>query len=46
MVIEGPVMAGKENSLIKTLWEDIPAPGKETKVKGLKIRSVSSGGFH
>jgi carbonic anhydrase len=37
LVIEVPVVAGKENPVIKTLWEHIPGPGKEIKVSGLKI---------
>jgi len=37
LIIEVPVVAGKENAVIKTLWEHIPAPGKESKVDGVKI---------
>ena len=37
LIIEVPIVAGKENPVIKTLWERIPAPGKETKVEGVKI---------
>src|SRR5260370_17293845 len=37
LIIEVPVKAGKENPVIKTLWEHIPAPGKENKVDGVKI---------
>lgn len=37
LIVEVPVIAGKENPLVKTLWENIPEPGKETKVDGLKI---------
>ncbi len=37
LIIEVPVVAGKENPVVKTLWKNIPAPGKETKVKGVKI---------
>jgi carbonic anhydrase len=37
LIVEVPVVAGKENPLVKTLWENIPEPGKETKVEGLKI---------
>ena len=37
LVIEVPVVAGKENAVIKTLWEHIPAPGKENRVEGIKI---------
>jgi carbonic anhydrase len=37
LVIEVPVVAGKENPAIKTLWQHIPAPGKETRVDGTQI---------
>lgn len=37
LIIEVPVVAGKENPTIKTLWEHIPAGGKEQAVEGLKI---------
>jgi carbonic anhydrase len=37
LIIEVPVVAGKENPAIKTLWEHIPDPGKENKVAGVKI---------
>ncbi|HLW79194.1 MAG TPA: carbonic anhydrase family protein [Terriglobia bacterium] len=37
LVIEVPIVAGKENPVIKTLWEHIPAPGKEAKPEGVKI---------
>lgn len=37
LIIEVPVVAGKENAVIKSLWEHIPAPGKENKIEGLKI---------
>lgn len=37
LIVEVPVVAGKENPLVKTLWENIPEPGKETKIDGLKI---------
>jgi len=40
LVIEVPIVAGKENPVIKTLWEHIPSPGKEVKVKGLKINAA------
>src|SRR5271169_1895738 len=36
LIIEIPVVAGKENPVIKTLWEHIPSPGKENKVQGIK----------
>jgi carbonic anhydrase len=37
LVIEVPVVAGKENPVIKTLWQHIPPPGKETRVDGTQI---------
>jgi carbonic anhydrase len=37
LIIEVPVIAGKENPVIKTLWEHIPEPGKENKVTEVKI---------
>ena len=37
LIIEVPVVAGKENPVIKTLWEHIPAPGRENRVDGVKI---------
>jgi carbonic anhydrase len=37
LVIEVQVIAGKENPLIKTLWEHIPEKGKEHKVPDIKI---------
>lgn len=37
LVIEVPVVAGKENSVIKTIWEHIPAQGKENRVEAIKI---------
>jgi len=40
LVIEVPVVAGKENPTIKTLWEHLPDPGKEVKVKGVKINAA------
>lgn len=40
LVIEVPVVAGKENAVIKTLWEHIPDPGKENKVAGVKINPM------
>ncbi len=33
-------MAGKENAVIKTLWEHIPTPGNENKVEGVKINPM------
>jgi carbonic anhydrase len=40
LVIEIPVVTGKENPVIKTLWDHIPDPGKENKVKGVKISAA------
>ena len=40
LVIEVPVVAGKENATIKKLWEHIPDPGKESKVPGMKINAA------
>jgi carbonic anhydrase len=37
LVIEVPVVPGKENSLIKTVWEHIPAQGKENRLEAIKI---------
>jgi carbonic anhydrase len=37
LIIEVPIVAGKENPVIKTLWEHIPSPGHENKVAGVKI---------
>lgn len=37
LIIEVPVVAGKENRVVKTLWEHIPEVGKENKVGGTKI---------
>ena len=40
LIIEVPVVAGKENPVIKTLWEHVPAPGKENKIEGVKINPM------
>jgi carbonic anhydrase len=40
LVIEVPVIAGKENPVIKTLWEHIPEAGKEHTVPGVKINAM------
>jgi carbonic anhydrase len=37
LIIEVPVVVGKENPVIKTLWEHIPDPGKEQVTPGVKI---------
>ena len=40
LIIEVPVVAGKENPAIKTLWEHIPQPGKEQVTEGVKINAM------
>ena len=40
LIIEVPVVVGKENPAIKTLWEHIPAGGKEQRVEGAKINAM------
>jgi len=40
LVIEVPIVAGKENPVIRTLWEHIPGPGKESKVGGVTINAA------
>lgn len=40
LVIEVPIVAGKENPVIKTLWEHIPEGGKEQRVEGVKINAM------
>lgn len=40
LVIEVPVMAGKENPAIKTLLQHIPEKGKESKPEGVKINPM------
>ena len=37
LVIEVPVVAGKENSVIKAVWQHIPDRGKENRVEAIKI---------
>jgi carbonic anhydrase len=37
LIVEVPVIAGRENPAMKTLLEHVPAPGKEIKAEGLKI---------
>jgi len=37
LVVEVPIVPGRENPLIQTLWKHIPAPGKESRVEGIKI---------
>jgi carbonic anhydrase len=40
LIVEVPVVAGKENPVIKTLWDHIPGPGKENKAEGVKINPI------
>lgn len=40
LVIEVPIVVGKENPVIKTLWEHIPQGGKERVVAGVKINAA------
>jgi carbonic anhydrase len=37
LIVEVPVVVGKENPVIKTLWERIPYSGKEIEVSCIKI---------
>lgn len=39
LVIEVPVVVGKENPVIKTLWKNIPKAGKEQVKKDLKVNA-------
>ena len=38
--IEVPVVVGKENPVIKTLWQHIPQGGKKSMVDGVKINAA------
>jgi carbonic anhydrase len=40
LIIEVPVVVGKENPVIKTLWEHIPAGGKEEVAQGVKVNAM------
>jgi len=40
LIIEVPVVVGKENSVIKTLWEHIPKPGKERTTAEVKVNAM------
>jgi carbonic anhydrase len=40
LIIEVPIVVGKENPVIKTLWEHIPDPGKERATQGLKVNAM------
>jgi carbonic anhydrase len=37
LIIEVPVIAGRENPVVKQLWEHLPEAGKENKVAGVQI---------
>lgn len=40
LIIEVPVVVGKENPAIKTIWEHIPGGGKEQAIEGVKINPM------
>jgi carbonic anhydrase len=40
LIIEVPVVVGKENPAIKALWEHIPGPGKEQKAEGVRVNAM------
>ncbi|HEY6337075.1 MAG TPA: carbonic anhydrase family protein [Candidatus Sulfotelmatobacter sp.] len=40
LIIEVPVVAGKENPVIKSLWEHIPELGKENVTPGVKMNPM------
>jgi carbonic anhydrase len=40
LVIEVPIVAGKENPVIKTLWEHIPPAGKEHVMEEVKVNAM------
>lgn len=40
LIIEVPVVVGKENPAIKALWEHIPGPGKEQTAAGVKVNAM------
>ena len=40
LVIEVPVVVGKENPVINTLWQHIPAAGREDVTKSVKINAM------
>jgi carbonic anhydrase len=40
LVIEVPIVVGKENPVIKTMWEHIPRGGKENVVPAVKINAA------
>lgn len=40
LIIEVPIVVGKENPVIQSLWEHIPPPGKEQVTKDIKINAM------
>ena len=40
LIIEVPIVVGKENPAIQTLWNHIPAPGKEQVTADIKINAM------
>lgn len=40
LIIEVPVVVGKENPVIKTIWEHIPGSGKEQAVENVKVNAM------
>jgi carbonic anhydrase len=40
LIVEVPVVVGKENPIIKTLWQRIPYPGKEVEIPFIKINAM------
>jgi carbonic anhydrase len=40
LIIEVPVVVGKENPAIKALWQHIPEPGKEQKAEEVKVNAM------
>jgi carbonic anhydrase len=41
LIVEVPVVVGKENPTVKTLWKHIPPPGHEFKVANIKINVMN-----
>lgn len=40
LIVEVPIVEGKENPVIKTLWKNIPKPGKEQVTQDVKINAM------
>lgn len=40
LIIEVPIVAGKENPAMKEILDNVPGPGKEDKVQGVKINPM------